>query len=156
MPVIFGWGHQKIKNLGPVILRFCSHCRNESYWNLTVISTWFTLFFIPIFPYSIKKLLTCSVCAWGFQLENEQFEKIKQLAENNKLLSEQKITEQEYQERLGFLTSGDEVITPPGVPRKIPVTVEKNNKQSVYCVNCGDNIGEGHKFCKKCGAEVIK
>jgi len=52
--IIFGWGHQTIKNIGPTFKNHCSHCNNEDYWTLTKYTTWFTLFFIPVIPYSIK------------------------------------------------------------------------------------------------------
>ena len=152
--IIFGWGHQKIKDYGPTIKRRCDHCNNEDYWNLTSISTWFTLFFIPVFPYSVKRFLTCPVCTYGFRLEGEQFAKIKPLAESNKLLIEGKITEQEYQARLNQLSPGDETeMESPRLESGKDLAVVKN-PEIFYCGKCGNKLDSDSKFCAKCGEKI--
>src|SRR3990167_6580332 len=97
--IIFGWGHQTIKNFGPTFKNHCSHCNNEEYWTLTRHTTWFTLFFIPIIPYSVKYFLSCPICQYGITLDNKQVEQIKPIAEANQLLIDGKITEVEYKNK---------------------------------------------------------
>ena len=55
--IIFGWNFQTIKQIGFVFKKVCEHCNNEEYWVLTRTITWFTLFFIPVIPYSFKFFL---------------------------------------------------------------------------------------------------
>ena len=70
---IFGWGRQLKKKFGPVFKKMCSHCHNEDYWIFLRISTWFTLFFIPVIPYSWKYFLACPICEYGVYLKPAQF-----------------------------------------------------------------------------------
>jgi len=104
--IIFGWGHQKSKNYGPVFKHHCDHCNNDDYWTLHKISTWFTLFFIPVFPYESKCLLICPVCNYGVELDGQKFNELKVIAENNSALIEGRITEEEYKNRVNQLESG--------------------------------------------------
>jgi len=97
--LIFGWGHQKVKDLGPVTKHNCEHCGNEELWTLHHISKWFTLFFIPIFPYDNKYILACPICTSGFEVDSDKFKKLKEIAENNTALLQGKITEAEYEEK---------------------------------------------------------
>lgn len=53
----------------------CRHCNNISAWELVRTSRWFTLFFIPIFPFSFKYLALCPVCQHGAQLSKEDFQR---------------------------------------------------------------------------------
>src|SRR5699024_11803132 len=48
---IFGFGHQKRKNYGTTGQINCPNCNNEVAWKLEKVSHWFTLFFLPVFPY---------------------------------------------------------------------------------------------------------
>jgi tetratricopeptide (TPR) repeat protein len=98
--IIFGWGRQTIKQIGVTFKKLCSHCQNEDYWILTRYMTWFTLFFIPVFPYSIKYFLSCPICKYGLTLDQKQIDQFKPLAEINQLLIDGKITNDEYQMRL--------------------------------------------------------
>jgi len=50
MFVIWGWGKQTRKVVGKVGNRMCNYCNVESIWQLVIVRTWFTLFFIPIIP----------------------------------------------------------------------------------------------------------
>ncbi len=98
--IIYGWGKTTIKEFGPTQAYKCGHCQNEKPWVLQRITTWFTLFFIPIIPYSIKKVLLCPVCRHGSELTGDLFEKLKPTAINNQLLLSGKISKQEYEMRL--------------------------------------------------------
>jgi len=69
--------------------------------------TWFTLFFIPVFPYSIKYFLSCPICKYGLVLDQKQINEIKPLAEANQLLIDGKITKEEYQDKLNQLSAGE-------------------------------------------------
>lgn len=81
MPIIFGWGYKKTKNHGPAYKKKCDNCHNESEYTLIEISIWFTLFFIPVFPYERHYLLMCPICGNGFELNKQAFEELKAGAE---------------------------------------------------------------------------
>lgn len=83
---IFGWGHSKFRDYGPVAKRICDHCHNESLWHLTTRSLWFTLFFLPVFPYAIRRIVACPVCTYGYELPKSDFEAVKGIAERNRAL----------------------------------------------------------------------
>lgn len=150
--IIFGWGHQTIKNIGPTFKNHCSHCNNEDYWTLTKYTTWFTLFFIPVIPYSIKYFLSCPVCQYGITLDSNQLEQIKPIAEANQLLIDGKITEIEYKAKVEQLGSGAPSVESEVIEEKPLSNAEETNK---FCSECGTKITEDTKFCGNCGAKIF-
>ena len=154
--IIFGWGHQMIKNFGPTFRSLCDHCNNEEYWVLTRIMTWFTLFFIPIFPYEIKYFITCPICRYGVELNREQIDKIKPLAEANQLLVDGKMKKEEYQTKLNSLDNNK----PPSIEtstevRDIEHKTLNNDDNLSFCSNCGKEVLEEIKFCGNCGTQIV-
>lgn len=97
---VFGWGHQTVKKHGPVQKYRCERCHNEELWHLFSKKTWFTLFFIPVIPYARKYLLLCPVCNHGVELDHAQFLELKQVAECNMELINQRISPDEHAERM--------------------------------------------------------
>lgn len=151
--IIFGWGHQTIKNIGPTVKNLCSHCNNEEYWILTRFMNWFTLFFVPVFPYSIKFFLSCPICQYGLNLEGGQVSTLKPLAEANRLLIEGEITESEYHERLEEhlepqLRHGEEKVA------KKDRTLNMDDEKLSHCAECGAQTTKEIKFCGECGTKV--
>lgn len=49
----------------------CGHCGNNVNYNLTKVNRWFTVFWIPIFPFSFKHYLLCPICEYGYQLDKK-------------------------------------------------------------------------------------
>lgn len=150
--IIFGWGHQTIKNIGPTFKNHCNHCNNEDYWTLTKYTTWFTLFFIPVIPYSIKYFLSCPVCQYGITLDNNQLEQIKPIAEANQLLIDGKITEIEYKAKVEQLGNGAPSVEGEVIEEKPLSNTEETNK---FCSECGTKISEDTKFCGNCGTKIF-
>ena len=153
--IIFGWGHQMIKQIGVVFKNHCSHCNNEEYWILTRIMTWFTLFFIPIFPYSIKYFLSCPICKYGLTLDQEQIKQLKPIAETNQLLVEGKITEAEYHARVNQLNGGSPTPIEARITEAEVKVLPGGNTEMSYCANCGNKVTKELKFCGSCGTQVI-
>lgn len=153
--IIFGWGRQTIKQIGVTFKNLCNHCHNEDYWILTRIMTWFTLFFIPVFPYSIKYFLSCPICKYGLVLDQKQLNEIKPLAEANQLLIDGKITKEEYQAKLNQLSAGErkEIETAHIEPAKELVAPQTKNENQ-FCGRCGTKLEGGSKFCSKCGTKI--
>lgn len=75
--IIWGWGKTTKKIIGSVFERSCNYCNSTEAWNLCIIRTWFTLFFIPIIPYRKKYCIACPKCWSYIELTEEQFQKIK-------------------------------------------------------------------------------
>jgi hypothetical protein len=143
--VIFGWGRQTIKQIGVLFKQLCNHCHNEEYWILTKITTWFTLFFVPVFPYSIKYFLSCPVCKYGLTLDQKQIELFKPIAEANQLLVEGKITQEEYQARSPDRVKVEAVETK---------ALADGEAKLSYCGSCGTTITKELKFCGNCGTQI--
>jgi len=61
MFLIAGFGHKSKKDYGPVLTKACPRCNNSTAWRLIKATSWFTLFFIPLIPYSTKKILACPI-----------------------------------------------------------------------------------------------
>ena len=97
--IIFGWGRHKDQDLGPVVRMSCKNCNNQEYWRLRKVSTWFTLFFIPIFPYESHKLLVCPICKAGVKLKDQQFSEMLAIAKDNNSFLNGEITKEEYETR---------------------------------------------------------
>jgi hypothetical protein len=82
--IIFGWGHKTARNFGPVRKIRCGNCSNETNWHLQKLTTWFTLFFIPVIPYQMNYLLVCPVCRCCVDVKKEEFDKLRELINDAK------------------------------------------------------------------------
>lgn len=71
--ILFGFGKITKKVLGEVVQKTCPNCNATELWQLCVMRTWFTLFFIPIIPYKSSYCITCPKCGAYIQLTKEQF-----------------------------------------------------------------------------------
>lgn len=70
---ILGWDYRKVKNYGPVKREQCKNCSNQSTLQLQKLSTWFTIFFVPIMPYRINYLLVCPICKNYEEIDSSEF-----------------------------------------------------------------------------------
>jgi len=150
--IIFGWGHQTIKIFGPTFSYHCSHCDNEEYWVLTRCITWFTVFFIPIIPYSFKYFLSCPICQYGITPDNQQVEQIKPIAEVNQLLISKKITEIEYRAKIAQLENGESSSVEGKIIKEKSSSISGKNK---FCSKCGFMAAKDMKFCGNCGVKIF-
>ena len=66
--LIFGWGRTTIQVLGEYGAAMCANCHNSALFRHIRKRRWFTLFFIPVFPYEAQEFLSCAVCSRGWQL----------------------------------------------------------------------------------------
>lgn len=73
---IFGWGFRTVKRFGFVGKHKCGACHADTGWQLVKVTTWFTLFFIPIIPTSIKRMIICSQCNAGRIINKELFNQL--------------------------------------------------------------------------------
>jgi hypothetical protein len=98
--IIFGWGRVTNKDYGPTMATKCPNCHNDVWLQLHTYRKWFTLFFIPVFPYSSKHLLLCDVCSQGVELKGEQIQTAKQMNELTNGLFTETISKDEYWSRV--------------------------------------------------------
>lgn len=154
--IIFGWGHQTIKNFGITFKNYCSSCNNEDYWQLLRITTWFTLFFIPIIPYKQKYFLMCPVCEKGIYLKGDKFDELRDLAEANTDLANNRITIQEYNERIANSKKGENENN-KYIEGEVELEAQdqKSDKSRViFCANCGLKNNFENNFCQECGEKI--
>lgn len=74
MLILYGTKHFKIvkgKTMNPYQ---CQQCGAEDRWQLTNVWTWFTLFFIPLFPVWKRKMLLCPNCGCGVKIDKKNKE----------------------------------------------------------------------------------
>ncbi|MCK4744799.1 zinc-ribbon domain-containing protein [Candidatus Parcubacteria bacterium] len=154
--IIFGWGHQTVKNYGVVFKNQCGNCKNDDYWQLIKTTTWFTLFFIPIIPYNVRHLLICPICEHGVELNNTKAYEFKNIAEANTDLINNKITMGEYQERVGepMKNKKQKIINGNIVEEKKMFQDTKKTGIKKICNNCGENIKKDSFFCPQCGYKI--
>ena len=43
----------------------CGHCGNVLHYKVVCRKTWFTIFWIPLFPVSIQHYVLCPICNYG-------------------------------------------------------------------------------------------
>jgi hypothetical protein len=95
--IIFGWGKATNLQYGPTLGVTCPNCNNETWYHLLRRRLWFTLFFIPVIPYSSEYLLLCQVCSQGIKLTGDKIEKAKRLNELTQKLLNKEMSASEYQ-----------------------------------------------------------
>ncbi len=81
MIVLFGLGKTTKKNFGYLPDKNCKLCEKNHAYELLRITTWMTLFFIPVIPYSFKYFLVCPNCERGFEITKDQFNSLRQIQE---------------------------------------------------------------------------
>lgn len=54
----------------------CNNCNADTKWELRVLWTWFTLFFIPIFPIYVERALVCPICEYGIKVTKKNRDEI--------------------------------------------------------------------------------
>lgn len=109
--IIFGWGKKTVKDYGDTLPLECGNCNNKVYYKLVTVTTWFTLFFVPIIPYDTKNLLMCGICKAGIELTREKFERAKTLAQQTIAFKNNEISNEEYKRRIEETNLfGDEIL----------------------------------------------
>ena len=105
---IFGWNRPKTTSYGPVQQHICPNCNNTKYWQLSKISRYFTLFFIPVFPHKTDYFYFCPVCKRGARLDQATFDRYKSIAEVNTAFNQKRITSEERVARLQAINPASE------------------------------------------------
>ena len=83
--MIFGWGFRTKRIIGPLGPYTCDICNWSGHFSLVRVITWFTLFFIPVLPYSTNYLVLCPNCQNGAEIERKKVKEFIELARRNKV-----------------------------------------------------------------------
>ena len=81
MILLFGYRSQPKVEGG--LKHICASCNRQTIHAIVRVMKWFTFFFIPIFPFSNKLFMKCSLCGMGGELKEEAKEKIEKLISKN-------------------------------------------------------------------------
>ncbi|MDR1208809.1 MAG: zinc ribbon domain-containing protein [Clostridiales bacterium] len=74
MFIIFGFGRLTFKRYGYRDLGPCPRCGQARPAELMKVTTWFTLFFIPVIPYRFEYVLACAGCGYAVKISKVDFE----------------------------------------------------------------------------------
>lgn len=79
------WGfRQTQKILGATIAYLCERCHNTNPFQILKVTSWFTLFFIPIIPYRTEYFIMCPICSYGYGIPKQQaLDIVRQVMEQN-------------------------------------------------------------------------
>ncbi|MBE6011290.1 zinc-ribbon domain-containing protein [Anaeropeptidivorans aminofermentans] len=75
---IFGFGHRTVKIFTTLPPTGCQNCHNNVEMGIVRVTSWFTLFFIPIIPYKKEYLVVCPICKGGTRISKSEFDAILQ------------------------------------------------------------------------------
>lgn len=79
--MIIIWGSKEMRKvLAYTQMYTCPRCGNVNSFQVVRVARWFTLFWIPIFPYSFKYFMVCPVCQVAHPMEKEQAKALQQAA----------------------------------------------------------------------------
>ncbi len=90
--MLFGWGFKTYKKYGIINIGVCNHCQKNSQWMLVKETVWFNIFFIPIIPIRVRKLIVCVNCNYQKEIDSEVFEKLKNMLEKKKTATMSTVT----------------------------------------------------------------
>jgi hypothetical protein len=72
--IIFGYHGGKRKDLGEALPMRCPRCNNTTVYRWMAVTSWFSLFFIPVLPLKRRDYLVCPICTRALELRREQRE----------------------------------------------------------------------------------
>ena len=81
MLILFGWNRTWGCTLRSIFSQNCRKCGNKAVfdWRHPLRITWITLFFIPVIPYSIEYLISCTACGGTFAVNADSRKKVREL-----------------------------------------------------------------------------
>ncbi|MEA2557937.1 MAG: hypothetical protein QOG88_1475 [Actinomycetota bacterium] len=112
--IIFGFGGGRRTDHGAALPVLCPNCHNQTFYRYLTVRKWFSLFFIPLIPYSTKHYLMCPICSRAVLLEGPLKTNIGQLVELTAQLQAGSISQDAYTAKVREL-GGDAAGTPPAV-----------------------------------------
>jgi hypothetical protein len=72
--IIFGYHGGKRKDLGEALPMSCPRCNNLTTYRWMSVTSWFSLFFVPLIPLRRHDYLVCPICTRAVELTRDQRE----------------------------------------------------------------------------------
>jgi uncharacterized protein YbaR (Trm112 family) len=113
--IIFGYHGGKRKDLGEALPIQCPRCNNSTFYRYMSVTSWFSLFFVPVIPLKRRDYLVCPVCTQALALRKDQREMASRLVELTARYRTGAIAEADYQTQLRAL-NGTDAIAPAAMP----------------------------------------
>jgi hypothetical protein len=107
--IIFGYRGGKRKDLGEALPMRCPRCNNATFYRYMTVTSWFSLFFIPVIPLKRRDYLVCPVCTRALELRKDQREMASRLVELTTKYRAGEIAEPDYQAQLRALTGAGQM-----------------------------------------------
>ena len=82
MFLIFGFGHIKSNRFQTTFSINCPGCNANVCLIALKISKWFSLFFLPVFPYSFEYYAQCPLCSFEEKIDKMRYEEISNNIKN--------------------------------------------------------------------------
>ncbi|MCL2036689.1 MAG: zinc-ribbon domain-containing protein [Oscillospiraceae bacterium] len=71
--MIIIWGTKGFtKIMGYTSETTCNHCNNRNAFQIMRVMTWFTLFWIPLFPVSSRYFIVCPICSNNAKIKKHE------------------------------------------------------------------------------------
>lgn len=85
IPIIFGY--RTSPKIEGGFKGECECCGRDTVHTVARITSWFTLFFIPIIPFSNKLVVGCNACGLRLELKGESREKMNDIISQHKQIA---------------------------------------------------------------------
>jgi uncharacterized protein YbaR (Trm112 family) len=124
--IIFGWGKGTTKDIGAALPYDCPNCKNGVMLHYITVTTWFSLFFIPLIPYQVRHLLICPVCTRMLKVDREHVPQAKQLVAARAALTAGSMSEEQYEREVQSFwaaVTGAGAALPTNSPQSLPPPV---------------------------------
>ena len=69
------FGTRRVRTMLATVMLLCQTCHRPSAHAVVRLKTWFTLFFIPLFPVSITYATACPMCGVTTKIDKDQAER---------------------------------------------------------------------------------
>lgn len=66
------WGYRSRNKVMGQVKSVCPQCRREGFQTVVRSRRWFTLYFIPLIPFSKKSIARCNLCGFQYAMNNDQ------------------------------------------------------------------------------------
>ena len=120
--IIFGYHGGKRKEHGEALPLHCPQCNNDTFYRYMSVTSWFTLFFIPLIPLKRRDYLVCPICTRALSLRKDQREMASRLVELTARYRSGAIPEPDYRTQLRAI-DGDgatQASMPEARPAELP------------------------------------
>ncbi|WP_261830196.1 zinc ribbon domain-containing protein [Inconstantimicrobium mannanitabidum] len=75
--MLWGWGEETNKDLGPIFQHECDYCGSTGTWNLYIKRRWISIYFIPVIPYKKIYCAICPNCNSYIKFSKQEFKQMK-------------------------------------------------------------------------------